>query len=388
MKKTLLTLFTVALAANIQAQVSEPTLTQVWKYNYLTNSGAMPTNRFATAHNGTIYAQEGKALYSWNETSAKVEVVADATLDGYAITCDQVGNVVYSTNKWAAGATAWAFIDKDGVVTTFTLTLPNGITASSTQTPSRIIGDITTEKGGYMYVGNWNSTSAVMFHMKNMGTANATVESSLSSAFAIPYNGSDKAFDTNFNVQPMLDNVEDIANANKPSNMLYTRYRSNKHIYYLNETETEYHAAPEGSYTTMGFDVFELSDGIKYGIYPLGTTYDSSFAIVDLSNGEIVAKTSNDDDIVVAQGNGNYFNTLLAEKVSSTKVNIYQCLMNTQVAMYTFEIPEGLTTNVEETMIDANAPVEYYNLQGVKVENPANGLFIKRQGTKATKVVL
>lgn len=34
---------------------------------------------------------------------------------------------------------------------------------------------------------------------------------------------------------------------------------------------------------------------------------------------------------------------------------------------------------------DANAPVEYYNLQGVKVVNPSNGIFIKVQGSKATK---
>ena len=35
---------------------------------------------------------------------------------------------------------------------------------------------------------------------------------------------------------------------------------------------------------------------------------------------------------------------------------------------------------------DNNAPVEYYNLQGVKVTNPSNGVFIKVQGKKATKV--
>ena len=45
-------------------------------------------------------------------------------------------------------------------------------------------------------------------------------------------------------------------------------------------------------------------------------------------------------------------------------------------------------TSVEETLVDENAPVEYYNLQGVKVANPENGLFIKKQGSKATKVVL
>lgn len=35
---------------------------------------------------------------------------------------------------------------------------------------------------------------------------------------------------------------------------------------------------------------------------------------------------------------------------------------------------------------DANAPIEYFNLQGVKVENPSMGVFIKRQGTMVSKV--
>lgn len=36
---------------------------------------------------------------------------------------------------------------------------------------------------------------------------------------------------------------------------------------------------------------------------------------------------------------------------------------------------------------DENAPVEYFNLQGIRVANPENGIFIRRQGAKATKVV-
>ncbi len=41
--------------------------------------------------------------------------------------------------------------------------------------------------------------------------------------------------------------------------------------------------------------------------------------------------------------------------------------------------------NVE---FNTEAPVEYYNLQGVRVENPANGLYIRRQGNSVSKVVL
>lgn len=35
-----------------------------------------------------------------------------------------------------------------------------------------------------------------------------------------------------------------------------------------------------------------------------------------------------------------------------------------------------------------NAPIEYFNLQGIRVENPSNGIFIRRQGTQVTKVVV
>lgn len=43
-------------------------------------------------------------------------------------------------------------------------------------------------------------------------------------------------------------------------------------------------------------------------------------------------------------------------------------------------------TGVENIEFDENSPIEYYNLQGIKVINPTNGTFIKVQGSKAIKV--
>lgn len=43
---------------------------------------------------------------------------------------------------------------------------------------------------------------------------------------------------------------------------------------------------------------------------------------------------------------------------------------------------------VETIEADANEAVEYFNLQGVRVENPANGLYIARQGNKVAKVLV
>lgn len=49
----------------------------------------------------------------------------------------------------------------------------------------------------------------------------------------------------------------------------------------------------------------------------------------------------------------------------------------------------GTTTGVEDVDTDAtDAPVEYFNLQGVRVDNPGAGIFIRRQGKTVTKVVV
>ncbi len=45
-------------------------------------------------------------------------------------------------------------------------------------------------------------------------------------------------------------------------------------------------------------------------------------------------------------------------------------------------------TGVENIEINENVAPVYYNLQGVKVANPENGVFIKVQGCKATKVIM
>ena len=51
---------------------------------------------------------------------------------------------------------------------------------------------------------------------------------------------------------------------------------------------------------------------------------------------------------------------------------------------------EETNTGVDDIITDTNdnVPVEYFNLQGVKVENPSTGLYIKRQGQKTSKVVI
>lgn len=53
------------------------------------------------------------------------------------------------------------------------------------------------------------------------------------------------------------------------------------------------------------------------------------------------------------------------------------------------ELPADMTTGIEGIEADdTDAAAEYYNLQGIRVANPSNGIFIRRQGSRTTKVAL
>lgn len=55
--------------------------------------------------------------------------------------------------------------------------------------------------------------------------------------------------------------------------------------------------------------------------------------------------------------------------------------------MYIRKVPEA--AGVEDITADDNSPVEWYNLQGLKVDydNAPAGVYIRRQGSKTTKVL-
>lgn len=55
--------------------------------------------------------------------------------------------------------------------------------------------------------------------------------------------------------------------------------------------------------------------------------------------------------------------------------------------MYDFlDIASSIVDNFDN--VDNNAPVEYFNLQGVRVNNPSNGIYIRRQGKSVSKVAI
>lgn len=66
----------------------------------------------------------------------------------------------------------------------------------------------------------------------------------------------------------------------------------------------------------------------------------------------------------------------------------YNVRFDSNTGELTLSQDPGGATGVDEIEVDADAPVEYYNIQGIRVENPENGVFIRRQGNNVSKVIV
>lgn len=80
------------------------------------------------------------------------------------------------------------------------------------------------------------------------------------------------------------------------------------------------------------------------------------------------------------------------DQFKDKKIQLGWKYTSTDATAPTWEIDAVKVTGKIENAIsdieaDVNAPVEYFNLQGVRVANPENGLYIMRQGNKVTKVI-
>lgn len=111
---------------------------------------------------------------------------------------------------------------------------------------------------------------------------------------------------------------------------------------------------PQYSFTTQGYDVY-VSDMSGSSLSPIQGT----------SSGNVISWTGDwgyvCDGGVVGLFNGGTFT-------------------------FNFNLDGSGVSDL--TVEDENAPVEYFNLQGVRVENPSNGLYIRRQGNVSTKVLV
>lgn len=361
-------------------EATEPTLTTVWE----NTSANLPANgRYATAFGGKIYISDYNnkkivEVSGANDNNVTDYMTNDAFL-GSAITSDQAGNIIISNSGTGNNSTFnnWAIIPagSKSEVKTIAVPTPSSVTAGRVDLAGRVIGDVASAEGAYMYLipaPSDASSSPINKYVVCVKIANNQVTAvNTSSEFKWAFGSSNIA-------QPMLTTVSSISGTTNPADYAYVKNRYSDAIYYIKDNAPAYYTITKDDVNVSGFDVFELG-GVKYVVYP---TTNLSFNIAKLNDNTVVASESD------STPKNNTFNTFVAEVVSETKVNIYQYHVGTKAAMYTFEIPAGDTTAIEEVEAEEEAPVEYYNIQGVRVVNPEKGLYIKRQGNKVTKVIL
>ena len=141
-----------------------------------------------------------------------------------------------------------------------------------------------------------------------------------------------------------------------------------------------------------GLNEYTAGEGAQARVYKLGENGAFEGAeplfnfphdgLGDIGNGTNLAKGGTSrlhklEATVVEDGNGKYGAYIFTYKDGNG------------FAYYLFA-EEGFNAGgiAAPSVAETNAPVEYFNLQGIRVANPENGLFIRRQGTTATKVLL
>lgn len=91
---------------------------------------------------------------------------------------------------------------------------------------------------------------------------------------------------------------------------------------------------------------------------------------------------NNSTSTIYAQGNTWGVEEQTAEQIETV---IFHQADNADLGLVIY-MPDA--DGIEDIEAANGAAAEYFNLQGVKVANPENGLFIKKQGNKAVKVIL
>lgn len=99
--------------------------------------------------------------------------------------------------------------------------------------------------------------------------------------------------------------------------------------------------------------------------------------VVDVLNVE-------DSEIATAEIADSKLILWMKEKGSATIT--LKALSNGKATEKTITLVDSETSAIEKIQADRNSSINYYNLQGMKIDNPTNGVYIKKQGTKTTKI--
>lgn len=143
----------------------------------------------------------------------------------------------------------------------------------------------------------------------------------------------------------------------------------------------------ENGTTTISITTVSNS-GLAYIYVPNSFTESTVYYTVTATESNSSASTVADEVMHAATVNNGYFTVLLKAGYEGT-ISVYtsnDSNANAE-ASFAYVVAKGIPTGIES--VEAyEGTAEYYNLQGVKVHNPENGVFIKVSNGKASKVVI
>ena len=383
-------------------------LTKVWQNtSSVPGSAAGGDVRFAAVSNGKIIANDkaNNKIIQVTETGYADYYDPSAALTenysktiGTAIGCDDAGNILVNTGFSAAvSGSAFTLISAD-LKSTYKIDLStiDGYTPARCDQIGRIRGNMLSNEGGYAFIVPNGGTQVLIVKVVN-GAIDADYTQVSNAIAGVGLSTSccpQPAFETVAEIDALMDDNNDLSNA------FIMRSRSTPgSVWAWNDGNSDmvkawtFSNTSDAGHTVVnasveGFDWFKLYDK-SYFIMPMtsdGTTgtRGSIFGVYD-EEGNLVACWSDGEKTGLGAAMGSF----IAVPNNDYSVFIYHFVPGTVAEKFTFAVePQSDPSGVEniETVEEIDAPVEYYNLQGVKVVEPSNGIYIKRQGNKVSKV--
>ncbi|MBQ4292295.1 MAG: chitobiase/beta-hexosaminidase C-terminal domain-containing protein [Muribaculaceae bacterium] len=343
----------------------EMKLTKIWEVK-TNGSPASSDARFATGFGEKVYVADRAAgeVKVYDTEGAKTFAAVEGI--GVGITSDDAGNIL--VNKGFPDPTSfssWVIIEPDGTQHELSLEAPEGIEAARTDQVGRIVGNVMSDEGGYMFLTPNGQTAVAAIKIVN---GEQDVDNSLASPAVA-------ALSTSYIAQPMFETVEDTEAYADPSAAFYLRLRTDPAMVKgWNEEATEQvDIATVGAGGEEGFDYFWFNNEM-YAV--AGTARTNEFHVKNLTTGEVAATNADDPVEAVA----NQFRAYVVRKLADDAFGIYVWNSGYSAAYYVYGDPSGVNT------IDTDSDVvttTYYNLQGVRVINPAAGQIVVKVDTLA-----
>lgn len=364
-----------------------------WYKTYTTNRNE---SRFGAGFGGKVYFNDkanGKVMTI--DKDGNVEEYATVEGLGTGIAIDDAGNVLVNTGfPGAVSGSNFVIIsaaDKSQTALNLDINTGNaGLAAARVDQLGRVAGNLLSDEGAFFFITMNGASTVTTIFVQNGAQAMGDLSYLMSEPAPISMNTSTCA-------QPLFDFDTLVGMGDDARKAGFAvRNRGNQKVYYYDGTDWLTFGAPATATSgTEGFDVFTIGDK-SYSINPVKMTFnhENAFEIAD-EDGNTIFNSVNDGGVPVAcETGGQSFGSYNARPVYNEageveKVEIYQWYgannNNCLAAMFTVSKTQGVNDVIAA---DADVAPVYYNLQGVRVANPANGLYIKVVGEKASKVLV